>query len=89
MKIQGKSQKVVRNFYYLVISLKKSYLHTKEGRTLLENNKKYSVVKVFFFSLLLSAGMGERWGKGEEGARSLASSARGKEEANPLFSLTT
>ena len=29
--------------------------------------------------------MGERWGKGEEGARALASSARRKEEANPLF----
>ena len=65
--------------------VKKSYLHTKEGRTLLENYKKYSVVKVFFFSLLLSAGMGERWGKGEERAHALASSARGKEEANPLF----
>ena len=64
--------------------IKKDYLHTK-GRTLLENYKKYSVVKVFFFSLLLSAGMGERWGKGKEGARALASSARGKEEANPLF----
>ena len=65
--------------------IKKIYLHTKEERTLLENYKKYSVVKVFFFSLLFSAGMGERWGKGEEGARALASSARGKEEANPLF----
>lgn len=64
--------------------IKKDYLHTK-GRTLLENYKKYSVVKVFFFSLLLSAGMGERWGKGEERAHALASSARGKEEANPLF----
>ena len=29
--------------------------------------------------------MGERWGKEEEGARALASSARRKEEANPLF----
>ena len=28
--------------------IKKDYLHTK-GRTLLENYKKYSVVKVFFF----------------------------------------
>ena len=65
--------------------IKKSYLHTKEGRTLLENYKKYSVVKVFFFSLLFSAGMGERWGKGKEGARALASNARGKEEANPFF----
>ena len=29
--------------------------------------------------------MGERWGKGKEGARALASNARGKEEANPFF----
>ena len=48
-KFKGSSRKSFEYFDYWVISLKKNYWHTKEGRTLLENYKKYSVVKVFFF----------------------------------------
>ena len=48
--------------------IKKNYLHTKEGRTLLENNKKYSKVKVFFFFSPFKCRNGRKVGKGGRGS---------------------